>query len=625
MNCKFLNSIVATALLTGSALTLAIPTATARGPAPVWTDPHQLKPGQKGYGLTVFSGDRPERFGVEIISVLDNFLPHQGLILIKTRHPRLQAAKVVAGMSGSPIFIDGKMIGAYAYGWSFGSEAVAGVTPIGAMLEELARPIPKQWLAPIPSGNTENRRKAAWRPTSNVGRTNRFVGDPLKYSVEAHAKQVAASATFGSSERSALKPVSTPLMIGGLSDGSIAVLRKTLEPLGLEPLQAGGSSHPRSDTLNHFVDGGAIAVQLVAGDISASGIGTVTRVAGNRLLAFGHPMMNGGLSRLPTALAHIHWVLASQMRSFKIGTATTPLGSLINDRQAAIVVDSHVQAPMIPLKVAVSGVPGAPHPQWDLRVAHDRFMTPLFLAVAIGNAVDATTREMRDVSWDAMTTIEVEGHGKVTLHDFGVSAGGTPGVGFFLRSRAVGAVGALLNNPWQSVRIRGVRTKLDVRFAHDVLDLRGAEPLQSVVDAGHDALLRLHFTRYNGKPVSRTIRVRVPRRLAGSTVQIDLRPGYKDIPPVARPESVDDLMAALPMLSYPPDELVAQIKITGQGVAFRGNVATDLPASAVDTLRTRSSSVSPEPVPTYATTRIPIHHFVSGTTSVRIRVRPILR
>src|SRR5262249_51764677 len=116
-----------------------------------------VKSGMKGHGLTVFSGTTPERFEIEVISTLHNFRPHQDLILIKTpNHPRLDIARTVAGMSGSPIYLNNKMIGAYAYGWTFGAEAVAGVTPIHSMLDELARPLPKGLLptkgaAPLPA------------------------------------------------------------------------------------------------------------------------------------------------------------------------------------------------------------------------------------------------------------------------------------------------------------------------------------------------------------------------------------------------------------------------------------------------------------------------------------------
>src|SRR5690606_35253326 len=101
-----------------------------------------IKPGMKGYGLTVFEGTQPEKFAVEIIDVLRNFRPRQDLVLIKTTHPRLEVAKIVAGMSGSPIYVDGKMIGAYAYGWNFCAEPIAGVIAIGNMIDELERPLP---------------------------------------------------------------------------------------------------------------------------------------------------------------------------------------------------------------------------------------------------------------------------------------------------------------------------------------------------------------------------------------------------------------------------------------------------------------------------------------------------
>jgi hypothetical protein len=129
-------------LLAGAACSAAVGIGMAQV-APVPSDVlplSEVKPGMQGYGLTVFSGTEPERFDIEIISTLRNFRPNQDLILIKTpNHPRLKVARTVAGMSGSPIYLNGKMIGAYAYGWLFGAEAIAGVTPIKSMLDELSR------------------------------------------------------------------------------------------------------------------------------------------------------------------------------------------------------------------------------------------------------------------------------------------------------------------------------------------------------------------------------------------------------------------------------------------------------------------------------------------------------
>lgn len=585
-------------------------------------DVHQLKAGDKGYGLTVFSGTEPERFDVEVIGVLDNFLPHQDLVLVKTNHPRLQVAKVVAGMSGSPVYIGGKMIGAYAYGWQFGEESVAGVTPISSMLDELKRPIPPELLAPLPSAQPSRDRNARRFESSG----HRFAGAPLTYDLAEHSKQI-ASRTVATSTSNGTNPtpVVTPLMIGGLSESSLKLVRDNLSPLGLEPIQGGGSGRPEPSAPTRFVDGGAIGVELIRGDISATGIGTVTRVEGNRVLAFGHPMMSSGVSRLPTAIAKVHWILASKMRSFKIGSSVRPLGSLVNDRQAAIVVHPDVPAPMIPFTLDIRGSEGAPHPKWTMELAHEKFMAPMFLAVAMGNALEATASERRDVSWHAYTTIKVRGRGSITMHDYGVAVGGMPSAGEFMRSEAVSAVGELLSNPWEPVEIESVSTRMDLRFARDLFQLRGAVPVEPEIDAGRKARIRVQLIPYSGPAQWRTVEVDIPRELAGKTIEVQLMPGHEDAPPVARPENIRDLMAVLPRLSYPPDVLIGAVRVGGHGVAHAGQVATRLPPGALDTLRSQSSSLAPEPVPSFARTIIPLGKFVVGSTSVRIHVRDVLR
>src|SRR5262245_41739238 len=162
----------------------------------------ELKRGMKGYGLTVFEGTKPERFDVEIIDVLSNFRPRQELILVKTKHPRLEVAKVVAGMSGSPVFIDGKMIGAYAYGWSFGTEPVAGVTPIRAMLDELALPLPDSidgWPLRLVPGPTASSKKPG-APGRSGGK--RFGGELGRYDVFEHAREMKLAHAASQSDRS---------------------------------------------------------------------------------------------------------------------------------------------------------------------------------------------------------------------------------------------------------------------------------------------------------------------------------------------------------------------------------------------------------------------------------------
>lgn len=579
-----------------------------------------LRPGMKGYGLTVFQGTKPERFGVEIIDVLDNFRPQQELILIKTKHPRLDIAGVVAGMSGSPIFIDGKMIGAYAYGWTFGREPVAGVTPIKHMLDDLARPIPKQ-IYGVPLRVLPDRPGKQAR----VDRF-RFQGPSQGYDLTEHAAQLARShAQSGLSPTEKIAPVTTPILMGGLSTTGIEMARELLSPLGLEPLQAGGGGAEDPTAPTRFENGGAIGVQLVRGDISATGLGTVTRVEGDRLVAFGHPMMQAGVTALPTAVGKILWFLASEMRSFKIGMPVHDVGTLVNDRMASIVVSQDIKAPVIPVSLRIRGVPGAVHKEWNMEVAHEKFMTPSFLAIALGSAVEAVISERQDISWSARSYLKIKGFDPIPIDDYGVSIGGSPQAQDFMRANVVDAAGAVLNNPWQDVRVESVKMDIEMRYAREIVRLRGAELLESEIDAGKPARIRLTLQPFAGPDQTRLISVPIPAYLAGETLKLSIEPGYMVERERPSPESVDDLIANIIDPVYPPKSIVVSFASGAGGVAHRGLVAKNLPPGAMDSLQPRSSSRGPRAFRTQLrhVEKLPV--FMVGKDSVSVEVRPILR
>jgi hypothetical protein len=604
----------------GASVARAVPSAMPADTMPV----EDVKPGMKGYGLTVFSGTQPEKFAVEVISTLRNFRPNQDLILIKTNgHPRIDAARTVAGMSGSPVYLDGKMIGAYAYGWMFGSEAIAGVTPIKSMLDELARPVPRT-IAPPPGGSPLPSASLG-APSKPAHHARAWSGRAEAYDLAAHAGQLAtrSAAALAAPAGTPLARASTPLLVGGLGDGAFKVVSELLAPMGMDLVQAGGASGGKQDpnAPTKFVDGGAIGVELVRGDVSAMGLGTVTRVAGDRLLAFGHPMMNGGIESLPTAVGKVHWILATQNRSFKIGEAARSLGALVNDRQAAIVVDSTVKAPSFPVHVDVEGVTGAPHPSWNMEVAHDQFMAPTFTAMAIGSAVETTTSERRDMTWRATSRVKLAKYGTVTVRDFGAGNGNPLGADDFVRGRLVKAVGALLNNPWEPVTIERVDTKLEVTFARETFALRGTKLLDAEVDAGQPVRIRLDLQPYQGKLESRVIEVKVPAELAGREVEIELAPGYEVERPLPTPDSVADLVAQIPSQSFDPESVVATVRLRENGAAFRGKLASRLPPGAIDTLRPSSQSDAPETFVAQVQTPIPIGRFLVGRDAVRVFVR----
>jgi hypothetical protein len=258
-------------------------------------------------------------------------------------------------------------------------------------------------------------------------------------------------------------------------------------------------------------------------------------------------------------------------------------------------------------------------------VAHEKFMSPSFVALAVGSAIEATTSERRDVTWRAMTDIVVTGLGTIRVEDAGVAVGGTPDSEDWTRSRAVRAIGALLNNPWQPTRIERVATTIGFRFARESYRLRGVEALSDVIDAGQPARLRLHLVPFAGPEENKIIEVPVPRELAGKEVEIELAPGYTEVAELPSPETLADLAANLPRQSYPVDSVVASIKLAEHGVAFNGQVANRLPPGALDILRPSSNTRSPEPFVSYLRTAIPIHRFLEGKDHVRVRIRAVLR
>lgn len=585
----------------------------------------EIKEGMKGYGLTVFKGTTPERFDVEVIGILHNFRAGQDLVLVKTPNARLDVTKNVKGMSGSPIYLDGgRLAGAYSYSLSsFGSEPVAGFTPIALMLSEMRRAIPPGFWplensAPLPAAAPAQLPKRA-------DTTNLYDGVPGSYDLMTHAAQMAERVGAKTDPSRGLVPVATPLLMSGMGDRATELARKLFGPLGLEPLQAGGGQGPTEGAPEHYVDGGALGVQLTRGDVSMMGLGTVTHVEGTRLCAFGHPMMNGGDSALPTTIGRVLWIYASDQHSFKVGESVRPLGALIQDRQSAIVADEKKVAPTFPVHIEVRGVENPPKKNWDIEVTDERFMSPSLAASAFGSAVEATISEHRDMTWQMHSKLSIRGHGTMEFDDFGVAIGGLPEAGEWSSARVIRALGDVLNNPWEPTRIDKIDAVLSVQYTRDLWRLRGVELLDEVVDAGEKARMILHLRPFAGPEVVKTVEVRMPLEVAGKDVEVEIVPGYEVSPELAAPENLTDLIANEPRQSGAPRSMVIQFRVPSQGVTYRGHVAPRLPDFALDALRPAHASVGPEAFLSYSRTVIPVDRYVEGRDKVKIKVRPVVR
>ncbi|NOY93315.1 MAG: hypothetical protein GXP55_19185 [Deltaproteobacteria bacterium] len=580
----------------------------------------EIHPGMRGYGLSVFRGEVPERFDVEVIDVLHGFRPNQDLILIRTPHPVLNQAITVGGMSGSPIYLDGRLAGAYAYGWPFGIEPVIGVTPIANMLAEGRRPTRDgafPGATPLSTRPPTRRRPRPRRPRVSY---DGGPVDPLA-ALRQEVARLGFRAPAGRRDLSRAVPVATPLMLGGFTDEAARLLDAQLSPLGLDSAQAGGSgTHAGAHGPARFVNGGVIGVSLMRGDMDATAIGTVTHVLGRRLVAFGHPMMNAGQVGLPTTTARVLHILRSQNRSFKIAEAEVPLGTLIHDRPSAIVVDSGLRAATLPLRIRVHGVEDAPKTEWNVELASQRNLTPALALAALTNALSATASDRTDLGYRAVTRVELSGRAPVVLEDSGVMHNGPVEARALISIRLFRVLAAAYDNSFEDVHVRRAQVDLYLDYGHALTQIVGASVPSEEVDPGSVVPVRVTLRRYGEAATTRVVSLTIPRRAAGETLELTLRPGDEVTPDRPTPRSLADVLDNIAN-AYPATSLVLSLKMPSRGLRFRGHVVTALPRSALDTLTTSASTGPSRPFITYERSLVPLGQVLTGSATLRLRVR----
>jgi len=348
-----------------------------------------LKRGMKGYGLTVMAGIKPVRFDAEIVSVVSRFGPHLDVILAQLSGHKLEKSMIIAGMSGSPVFMkdpkDGKfkMIGAVAYGWSSQNEPLCGIQPITQMLAAGG-------FIPV-----AGRDKTTTAGRSNIpGRSAAASKGLLKTALGA-GKIDFASRGFSvpvrkdqSGETPMLTALSTPVMVSGVSARGLANAQRMLKPLGMIPLQAGGPGAAEAEAAKgaKLIPGGAISVPLATGDADLSAVGTVTEVVGNKIMAFGHSFHAAGETELPMGPAYIHTVISSRNSSFKMGAGLKITGTITRDETSAIAGQIGLKTKMIPMKVTVEWTSDKRRQAFNYEVARHRRMTPMIVNMLVGDA-----------------------------------------------------------------------------------------------------------------------------------------------------------------------------------------------------------------------------------------------
>jgi hypothetical protein len=607
-------------------LASAASVAQRRGPATIGVE--ELRPGMRGYGLTVFRGTEPERFDVEVIDVLHGFRPDQELILVRTPHPLLDRARVVGGMSGSPIFFDGRLAGAYAYGWPNGEDPVVGVTPIRNMLAELYRPVlPDVFPGARPF---EPRPMPAHRAPGQADARGREPTVPLLFpsagasgalpgaftALTALTSQLTRTTPLG------LVPTSTPVMLGGFTDEVAHLLAEKLGPLGLVPMQAGGTGGAEAQAETPaMVPGGAMAVSLVSGDMSTSAIGTVTHVdQGGRLVAFGHPMINQGQMGLPAAAARILHIFVSNERSMKIGEALGTIGTLIHDRQSGIVIDTELRPATVPMTMRLHGVPGAPRDTWQVELASHRALTPMLAYASLQNAIKATVSDQLPLRWRAVSRVSIEGLGPVEVTDVGASDAGPGNTTPFQSLRIFALMEAAFGNPFVESRITSIDVDLTFEFGHHGVELVRASVPDGEVDPGETVPVTVVLRHFGEPDERRVLPVRIPEAAAGQKIKLKLRPAPTVPRERGEARSLADLVE-LVLDAPPPTSLAVSIELESRGLRFPGRAVRSLPPSALAALHQAHSTEPGQAFITHEDSLYALGDVVEGTAELEVTVR----
>ena len=587
------------------------------GPPPAILPLSEVRPGMVGQALTVFQGTKPEPFKIRVVSVLRNFLPKEDVILIRAEDPRVEFSGIVAGMSGSPVYIDGKLVGAVAYAWSFAKEPLGGVTPIETMLAERARPrrsneevlaggaAPSGGSVPVHHASADAPR-ADEAPRVDIAKTF------------AEGLGLPPEGPNAAPGQPRLVRASVPLAISGFTPRTVAELSDELRPAGVIPLQAGGGRKLGPPAPGHVEPGSAIGVELVRGDMSMVATGTVTYVDGSNVLAFGHPLFGIGEVYLPLVDAEIHAFLPSLAQSFKMSSPLNEVGTLVQDRQSCIIGNLDARTSMLPIDVRVTG-PGVEPRLFHAEVARNRRLTPLLASMVVGNAIADAEPDVTDMIVTVSSKVGVKGYAPLETRDQIFSPEGVSARAL-ASSRGLRAMGELLFNPFEPAVLDRMDVDVRVEYRRDVAEIVGVSLPGQDVHAGDTVPLKVTLRPYGAPEYVETVPVIIPRTVAGEVVKVDVSTGALVHPDVPQAESLKGYIDNM-RKSYSASSIVVTLQTPDDGASLRGRLIQGLPDSALDTLRPANQTRRADAYHIADRTVFPSRQLVSGKQDLSIAVK----
>ncbi len=481
----------------------------------------EVRPGMRGIGRTVFQGVKIETFDVTVIGVMPKENLGRPLILVRMSGGPItkRSANIIGGMSGSPVYINGRMVGAVAYGQTFPREPIAMLTPIEDMLEALDPSLPEK-----PSWASQRR---AAPPAPRIEPGEHTLNKPVTINGKSYSRiQIqtdpyrVARAENPRPGTLQMAPVSTPVMVSGVSARGLEQLASVLRPLGADPMSGPGAmNYSKAVTLQ---PGAAAGASLATGDVDMTAVGTVTYRKGKDILAFGHPFMQMGAVDMPLTTAWVHDVFPSIMRSFKIASPIKMVGSVRQDRPWGIGGRIGQSPEMIPVEVTVRDFGTDRKKTLHAQVVDNRFITPQLIAMVTNEAIlrvhpvpgDSTARVHTQISTEQLGTIE-----RSNMYYDAVGIDGAS-LGDLLQG-----LGLLAGNPWQQVDVRSVKVSVDIDGARRTAVIERAVIDQEKYEPGDTVNVAVTLRPWEKEPVKRTLSLRIPEYAPNGRVTLRVSGG----------------------------------------------------------------------------------------------------
>jgi hypothetical protein len=455
--------------------------------------------GLQGVGKTVLQGSEIVEFQAKVLGVMRGVAPGRDLVLCRLSGANLDYTGVIAGMSGSPVYIDGKLLGAVAYTWAFNKEPIAGVTPFEQMRGLSARPASgaRSVIEATPLGAM---------PLAALD----ISGDPYRGLKEkATTRAVAVAARTGQ-----MTPIAIPLAASGFTPRSLAELQSHFSPLGFVPVAAGGAGSDLRAASQPLLPGAAMGASLVTGDFDLSGIGTVTHVEGNRVWGWGHPFMESGHSRYLLRSGHIHVVNPKLDLSTKMGSPLAVLGVVDADVTTCIAGCLGAEPDMLPVAITVQEGLEGPQRTYNVQIIRQSELLAPLVATVLGNALDAAGALEQEITLNVEAAINAQGLEPIKFNNTysGGSVAGSQGAKGLLNQVAVVADG-LTRNPFAPARLESIQCRAVVMDRRTSAAITSVQLASDRLEPGDDLVATITLRPYKCDPVKVQVSLEIPDSL----------------------------------------------------------------------------------------------------------------